>query len=113
MSGTPDITISLVNTNNRELLLGCLARSAGLGAAFLNGAGRIPSACPKASAQTSSASAQKVARWVMMRLGSGRRGRSFCERLSPVIVACERDWSREVGWGEVRRIGKMHRFHQG
>ena len=25
MSGTPDITISLVNTNNRELLLGCLA----------------------------------------------------------------------------------------
>ena len=25
MSGTPDITISLVNTDNRELLLGCLA----------------------------------------------------------------------------------------
>ncbi len=25
MSGTPDITISLVNTSNRQLLLGCLA----------------------------------------------------------------------------------------
>jgi hypothetical protein len=25
VSGTPDITISLVNTSNRELLLGCLA----------------------------------------------------------------------------------------